>query len=140
MPLILDASVLLKFVVEEPGSDQAVALLDRPEVRMVPDWALIETANALWNKVKYSHLLEVHAEDSLRSLAEFVDHVVPACDLIDEALTLAFRLRHPVYDALYLALAIREKGKVVTADKEFVRAVDKSGLGHSMELLRSITI
>lgn len=135
MPLILDASVLVKLVVEEPGSNEAVALLDRPEPRMVPDWALIETANALWNKVKYSHLLEIHAEDSLNSLIDFIDHVIPARDLSEEALRLAFRLRHPVYDALYLALALREKGTVITADKDFVRAADRAGLGGHMELL-----
>lgn len=135
MPLILDASVLLKLVVDEAGTKEAVALLDRPASRIAPDWVFIEAANALWNKVKYSHLLERHAEEGLKSLARFVDEVVPASELVDNAVSLAFRLRHPVYDTLYLALAVRKDGVVITADRDFAKAASKAGLAEYMELL-----
>lgn len=135
MPLVVDASVLVKLVVEEPGTPQALALLDRDELRIAPDWALIEVANALWNKVKFSQLLEIHAEDSLQNVPEFVDRFIPSRDLLADAFQLSFRIRHPLYDALYLALAMREDARVITADREFFNAADKAGLGDLVELL-----
>jgi predicted nucleic acid-binding protein len=39
---------------------------------------------------------------------------------------LALALGHPVYDCLYLALAIRENTHVVTADVRFRAMVDRS--------------
>lgn len=38
---------------------------------------------------------------------------------IDAALQLAIDLNHPIYDCLYLALAIRLDTHVVTADRRF---------------------
>lgn len=135
MPLVVDASILVKLVVEEPGTSAALALLDRHEERVAPDWALVEVGNALWNKVKFSRLLQIHAEDSLRNVPAFVDRFVPAEEFLFDAFQLSFRIRHPLYDALYLALAIREGGTVVTADKEFCEAAGRSDLGQFVDLL-----
>ncbi|MFA9201050.1 MAG: type II toxin-antitoxin system VapC family toxin, partial [Cypionkella sp.] len=95
MPLVIDASVLVKLVVEEPGTAAALALLDRDDERIAPDWALCEVGNALWNKVKFSRLLEVHAEDSLAAVPAFIDRFVAARELLGEAFRLSFRIRHP---------------------------------------------
>ena len=50
---------------------------------------------------------------------------VPAADLIPQAFEFATRIQHPVYDCLYLALAVREDTHVVTADRRFVAACSK---------------
>ncbi len=135
MPLVLDASVLVKLVVEEAGSEDALALLDRIDRRVIPDWALIEAAGALWNKVKYLRLAERHAEECLDNLARFVDEIIPTRELVSECLGMALRIRHPVYDALYLTLAVKLDGTVITADKALVRAAEQAGLGDRLELL-----
>lgn len=135
MPLVLDASVALKWIVEEPGSSQAFALLDLPDQRIAPDWLLMEAAAALWNKVKYSALLEIHAERALADLPRFFNRLEPARDLLDDAFRLSFRLHHPVYDCVYLALALRDDGIVVTADKGFFKAVQRVELADHARLL-----
>lgn len=135
MPLVVDASILVKLIVEEPGSQEALGLLDRQDMRLAPDWALLEVANALWNKVKFSQLLEVHAEDGLRNAPAFLDRLVPARDLLEDALAMSFRIRHPLYDALYLALAVREEARVVTADREFFKAAERARMADFVELL-----
>ena len=135
MPLVLDASIALKLVVEEPGTNEAVAILQRPEPRIAPDWILIEIAAALWNKVKYSRLLEVHAQDSLDGIPEFFDELVSSTSLLKSAFALSFQLRHPVYDCLYLALAIEQTARVVTADRDFAKAAERAKLGAAVELL-----
>jgi predicted nucleic acid-binding protein len=136
MTLVLDASVALKLVVEEPGSAEALKLLDQDEARIAPDWLLIEAAAALWNKVKYSKLLEIHAEDSLASLPEFFDELPRSPDLLASAFELSFRLRHSVYDCLYLALAVDRSCNVITADRAFAAAATRAQLGDSIQLLK----
>lgn len=126
--LIVDASVAVKFVFHEPGSEEASALLAEGHDLVAPDWLLPEVASALWNKVKHSELLEVHAEHSLAAIPEFFGRLFASVDLIAEAFRLSFRLRHPVYDCIYLALAVREQAPLVTADKKFHRAVERYGL------------
>jgi predicted nucleic acid-binding protein len=50
----------------------------------------------------------------------------PIEDDLSAAADLANTLSHPVYDCLYLAMAIRENTYVVTADHRFYAAVDKA--------------
>ncbi len=135
MPLVLDASVALKLIVEEPGSSQAIALLDLPEQRIAPDWLMMEAASALWSKVKYSALLEIHAERALRDLPRFLHRLVPSRDLLEQTFRLSFRLRHEVYDSIYLALAIEVGGVLITADKKFFAAIGRANLGEHARLL-----
>ncbi len=49
----------------------------------------------------------------------------PLEDDLLEAATLARRLNHPVYNCLYLALALREKTYVVTVDRRFCEAASR---------------
>lgn len=135
MPVVLDASVVLKLLVQEPGSEQALALLDRAEERIAPDWLGVEMAGALWNKVKYSRLLAVHAERCLEAYPSFLDRLVPSAPLLPDVLRLAIRLQHPVYDCLYLALAMSENTRLITADKKLHAQAAAGGLGRHVELL-----
>lgn len=121
--LVIDASVAVKFVFREPGSGEARALLASDDPLVAPDWILPEVAHALWNKVRNSELLAVHAESSVESLPEFFVRLFSAADLISDAVSLSYRLRHPVYDCLYLALAMRENAPIVTADVKFHKAM-----------------
>lgn len=89
----------------------------------------------MWNKVKRSLLLEIHARDNLASLPEFFVQLYPAADFLEQAFQLAFRLRHPVYDCLYLALAMREQAQLITADRDFHRAIAKYGEYEGARLL-----
>lgn len=121
--LVVDASVAVKFVTEEPGSQAAYGVVVGPEPLIAPDWLLIEAASVMWKKVKRSNLLEIHAEENLASLPEFFAKLFPSVELLKDALDLSFRIRHPVYDCLYLALATREEAGLVTADREFYQAI-----------------
>jgi len=138
MPLVVDASVAVKFTVREPRSEEARRYLATPDPLIAPDWLLAEAANTLWRKVKRSELLEIHAQENIEVLPDFFERLVPARELVGEALRLGFRLRHPVYDCLYLALALREDCQLVTDDEEFHLSIDKSAFsGRSILLSRA---
>lgn len=125
--LVVDASVAVKFITAEAGSDAAHEIIVSADVLIAPDWLLVEVASAMWKKIKRSQLLEIHAEDNLASLPEFFARLYPARELLDEAFRLSFRVRHPVYDCLYLALAVREEAELITADLPFYDAVRRYG-------------
>ena len=55
MPITVDASVALKWVIEEPDSDAARKLLAE-DVLVAPDLLYIECANSLWRKVRRAQL------------------------------------------------------------------------------------
>src|SRR6516165_8263674 len=62
MTIIIDASVALKWVIEEDGSEEAGALL-RGEPLAAPDLLVVECANVLWAKARRRSL----TRDSRRS-------------------------------------------------------------------------
>ena len=53
--LVVDASVAIKWVVEEEGSEAAAGLLDGSTLA-APDFLIPECANILWKKVRRGEL------------------------------------------------------------------------------------
>ena len=117
MTLVVDASVALKWVLAEPGQAAADALLD--EDLIAPSLWLLEAANALWRRNLRGEISAGEAEERLSELFNAPVTSIPIEDDLSMAAALAQRLGHPVYDCLYLALAIREQTHVVTADRRF---------------------
>jgi predicted nucleic acid-binding protein len=115
--LVIDASVALKWVLAEPGQAAADALLD--EDLIAPSLWLLEAANALWKRSRRGEISLEEANERLSELFNAPVTAIPIEDDLVEAALLAQRLGHPVYDCLYLALAVREQTQVVTADRRF---------------------
>lgn len=135
MTLVVDASVAVKFVVREHDTDKARELLVSPDPLIAPDWLLVEVASTLWKKVKRSEVLAVHASRHLGDMPRFFQGLVPAQQLVTEAFEWSIRLRHPVYDCLYLALALQQDCMLVTADIGFVTSMKAGGLGERVRAL-----
>ena len=106
MSLVIDASIALKRVLDEPGQEEAEALLH--EGLVAPDWWMVEAASALSRHARRSAITAAEAETRLARLSAAPVTGVPAKDLLGPALRLAVALDHPIYDCLYLALAISE--------------------------------
>ncbi len=128
--MIVDASVAVKIVVREEGTEKARALIAAGPVS-APDLLLVEVANAMWSKVRRGDLAS--ADFNLGSLTSLFPDLVPSADLFEQAFGLALELQHPVYDCLYLALAIERDSQLVTADTRFLKAVASSH--HSARLM-----
>jgi predicted nucleic acid-binding protein len=118
MKIVIDASVALKWVIPEVGSDAAVNL--RSSELIAPALWLAEVANALWRHVVRGELDRDEAQVLLALLqtAPITNSDIEAD--MQSALALANELAHPIYDCIYLALALRENTHVVTADRRFV--------------------
>lgn len=124
--LVIDASVAIKWVVEEEGTAEALAL--RRQARLIaPDLLVAECANILWKKVRRNELSAEEAGLAARLLQTAEIEFRPARPLLEEATRLAIALDHPAYDCLYLALAESEDSLFVTADSKLVRKLAQGG-------------
>ena len=119
---VVDASVAIKWVVAESGSDLAARLLDGRPLH-APPLMQVEAANALWVMGRRGVLTPDEADDALATLARVpLVPAPPGFDPVPRALRLARLLEHPVYDCVYLSLATELGVPVVTADRRFVAA------------------
>lgn len=121
---VVDASVAVKWLVTESGTEKAVRLLDKEFTLVAPELLFAEAANALWAMCRRGDFTKADLGDALASL-KIAPLAVPVSlhQLAPAAGRLAVDLDHPVYDCLYLALAIQEQFPVVTADRRFYDAV-----------------
>ena len=121
-PLIVDASVALKWVIQEDGSDDALALRGRDLA--ASSLLRIETANALRTLAARKAITPDVALSLFALLQAAPVTVVDHDDALEaHALAIAIELSHPVYDCLYLALAERMDRFLVTADARLQKAV-----------------
>ena len=119
---VIDTSVAIKWIVDEDGSDAALALGGADMI--APALLRTEAGNVL--RTMYARK-DVSAEQALDLFAflqtapvVIVDHDE---DLERRALELALALRNPIYDCVYLALAERTGRRLVTADRRFLRSL-----------------
>ncbi len=117
--LVIDASAVTKWFVEEVDVEKATALRDAHLKRRVtltaPDLLIYEVANALNYNPKVS---EHHLTASIRSLLEFeLDLVPPTVEYSSHTVEIARRFSISVYDASYVALSDMIATNLVTADR-----------------------
>ena len=139
MNLVIDASVAIKWFVEEDTSALAASLLTESELLHAPDFLLIELANIAWKKVLRGDISVEHAQlISARAREPFVS-LHPAAALHERALEIAIELQHPVYDCMYLACAeLIEDGCLVSADRRFYDTVAAGRYSALMKPLSSL--
>ena len=122
---MVDASVGLKWVLQEPDSPLAEALARGAEPLLVPDFWLNEATNVLWLQVRRRIFTEAEAQEALALLgAQVVPTPTAGLDLHATALGIGVAVGHSTYDTLYLAFAVAMGARaVVAADGPFARAV-----------------
>jgi predicted nucleic acid-binding protein len=120
--IVVDASVAVKWVVEEEGTTRAVALRSS-FVFTAPELILAECANILWKKAQRGELTRPQAVLAARLLEQSGVDFVTLQGLSETATQLALELSHPAYDCVYLALASRRGLRFVTADRRLIVTV-----------------
>jgi predicted nucleic acid-binding protein len=120
MALIVDASVAIKWFVDEPGADRARILWQRRADLIAPDLLIPEVCSAMWRKVRLRQAVPDQAAEAADRLRTNLVELRPTAALARAAMALAFALDHPVYDCFYLALAELERSSMVTADQRLL--------------------
>ena len=133
--VVIDASVAIKWVVDEADSDAAVAVLESRSL-LSPDLLIAECANILWKKVWRKELTTDEAIMAARTLQQADIDILPTRHLMDVATRLAIDLNHAAYDCIYLALAMEHGCPLVTADDRLRRKLVRfAGDGFTGEVL-----
>lgn len=133
MPVI-DASVAIKWFVEEPGSPAAHHLLEAHKAGhsflVAPDLLIYEVANALLHNPTFT---AHEVQRCLEHLYELeVDLVAPLAELVIDTVRLAAAKRLSFYDALYVQLARHLELPFYTADRRLITKLPDHPLIHSL--------
>lgn len=121
--VVVDASVAVKWFLPEPHAEAAQRVLKGRGPLLAPDLIWAEVGNVLWKKVQRGEITPEAACAMLADFKHFPLQTFSVKTLLDSAWELATRLRHSVYDSLYLALAISRNGRLVTADLQLFNAL-----------------
>ena len=135
MSFVLDASVLVKLVIEEPGSEESRKIFRKNVSRgyepYTVDIALSEAFNALWKHVVLTKDLSLKkAWDVVEDLLNlwYRLKVVSTAKLFNEAFATAVKYKLTFYDALYVALAKIVGGELITADTRLAEVITTNDL------------
>jgi predicted nucleic acid-binding protein len=112
---VVDASVVAKWVLQEPDSDAAVEL-GRHRL-LAPGLLHTECASILWKAARRGDLSPEQATERLALINEAGIERMPDSVLLPGAMGHALRLGHPIYDCLYIEAALWARMPLVTADR-----------------------
>jgi predicted nucleic acid-binding protein len=130
---VVDASVAIKWFVDEHDSDEATRLLQHPLA--APDLLAAECANILWKKVVRAELSLNEAEVIALALQGAAITLHSTRSYLANATRIACDLGLAAYDCFYLALAEKLRQPLVTADMKLVNTVRAHSAARFAELV-----
>jgi len=128
MIIILDTCAAIEVVLAKPRASLFVETLAQAEWVIAPDSFISEASNVFWKYHQFEQLPIKICETALEKSIQLVDDFVDSKVLYQEAFSLACSLKQPVYDALFLVLARRHNGVLMTLDKRMMKGASKSSI------------
>lgn len=119
---VVDASVIMKLLLSEEGSDRALNLVRGEGTLVVPNILFVEVANTLATKASISLEQIEHGLELIYDLGLQVEVIERS--LLTEAAQMAKQTGTAVYDMIYAILARKLGVELITADIHFAQ---KSG-------------
>lgn len=128
--MILDASVAAKWALPREGEDlvdEARSLMSRHaagEIEIyVPEIFWAELGNIFWKSVQHGRWPSADARTAIVEFQNRSFGTIAHKALLNEALAIALAHQRSFYDSLYVALAVRMKIPMVTADERLVNTL-----------------
>lgn len=126
MIVVVDASIAIKWYVDEVHTSDAEQLIDGRFELHAPELILSEFGNILWKKCRNDDLDEIVAMSAIASIGSQSINLHSHAALLRPAFVGAQETGQSVYDWTYLALAISLDCKFVTADRKFYIGLRKT--------------
>jgi predicted nucleic acid-binding protein len=136
--IIVDASVVVKWVIEEPARELALRVLEVDVILVAPDLLFAEFASVIRKKLRSGQITPEQINPALAFLRDSITTFIPTDHLVDDALILANQINHSPYDCIYLACAL-SRGYLVTADEKFIAKCQSNGFGDLVFNLYDLT-
>jgi predicted nucleic acid-binding protein len=129
--LVPDACVGVKWYVPERDSEAAARLFDLRFELHAPAYFFTQAASVLQRKVAVDQTLsEQEGLEAFRLLRTVPLSIHATERLLEAAFQDGVRYRRPVYDCLYLVVAMAVGGQVVTADRRLYNGLHGGPLDH----------
>ena len=113
---VVDASVAAKWYFQEEHSERADALLEQDGELLAPGLLVVEIAALAWKRARRGEISEAAADRIVAALRQAPLEIRPTAELVTAALPLALQGELTLYDAFYVALAVKSDCPLVTAD------------------------
>jgi len=134
---VVDSSVVVKWLFDEPRSDIALGLLNgRQHEFHAPDLFLLEVINVVNKRVRRNLLPLADAIPVCESIPMLPIRRHPFHQELKAAFEVATRTGMSVYDAVFLALAVRLDVRFVTDDERALQSMMSSEYGRYPKRLR----
>ncbi|AIE87354.1 type II toxin-antitoxin system VapC family toxin [Fimbriimonas ginsengisoli] len=115
--VVVDASVVLKWYFHEAFSEEALRVANHAHEVVVPDLIFGQVGAVLWRRVKSGEMKREDAHKVLANLRRLPLTTVSPSELAPAALEIATATARTFNESVYFALAMRERTKLVTADR-----------------------
>ena len=138
---VVDTSVVVKWFVPEIHSGAARRLLALPHEYVAPDLLFAEAANTIWKKIRRKELTAEDGQRLVVDIGRIAVETVPCRGLAEDAHALANATGRTVYDAMYLALAVRLDTRMITADDRLEAALlDEPAVAAHIQLVQTFEV
>lgn len=127
-PVVVDASIAVKWFAQEPDSDLADGLIAEDRTLVAPDIMPVEAANAWWKKVRRGEMDKADLEQAMVGLLAMGLEWIPAPSLVERAATMAIDTGRTVYDCVYLVACAERGASLATADEGMRKTADRMRL------------
>lgn len=131
--VVLDASIVAKWVFLESGSDKAERLFLRQDLFYVPDLFYVEMDAVISKKFRKRELNYEEAFLKREQIKQLAIHTVEHEEVSELAFEISITLPITIYDAMYLALAIKSDSILWTADDRLVRGMENTIFSNYVE-------
>jgi len=135
MKLVVDASVAIKWMIDEEDSELADRLLDEGHDFLAPELIVAEMISAAWKQCRRGSIGNAQYDHIVIRVVDGPITYRPLRPLATRAAALARDLDHPIYDCFYLALAEAENLPMITADRRLVATLDGTPLAGRVQPL-----
>lgn len=114
---VVDASVAAKWFFQEEHSERADTLLEHDGELLAPGLLVVEIAALAWKRARRGEISEAAADRIVAALRQVPLKIRLTAELVTAALPLALQGGLTLYDAFYVALAVKSGCPLVTADR-----------------------
>lgn len=125
--MIVDANIAVYWAVPTPLSAAAVRILERSDL-IAPAFIEAEIANSLAKYVRGELISASQLRLAMAENRNAITEFVADRQLLDTAIDISLTHSHPLYDCLYLALALERSQPLATADKRLAVLANTLGI------------
>lgn len=128
MIVVLDASAGIEIALSRHNAELYEMKIEKASKVITSELYKAETANVLWKYNIAGLLNREEVQKRLRYCDELIDEYIDISENNEEALNEGIRMKHSVYDLLYLVIARRNGAILLTQDKKLNEIAKEAGV------------